>query len=142
MPRLETVRDTVMVSAGSATIFTLHSALNEPAVAVMVAVPKALAVTTPLCTEATLSSEELQRTVLSVAFSGVTTAISVTVSPTFISSSLWLREIPVTSTISVPSVRISFAASAPSGSSVRLCAFFHAQPVTPGQSATLVSVLK
>ena len=53
----------------------------SPALAVMVAEPTLMAVTTPLSTVATLESEVLQVTVLSVASTGLTVAVRVTVSP-------------------------------------------------------------
>ena len=53
-----------------------------PALAVMVALPTFFAMTMPLSTVATESSEVLQVTVLSVASSGLTVAVRVTVSPT------------------------------------------------------------
>ena len=52
-----------------------------PAAAVMVAVPPPTAVTTPFSTVATLSSLLVHVTVLNVASSGATVAVSVTVSP-------------------------------------------------------------
>ena len=57
-------------------------AVLSPAFAVIVAVPIFLAVTTPLETVATVASEVVQVTVLSVASSGPTVAERVTVSPT------------------------------------------------------------
>ena len=61
-------------------------AVLSPALAVMMAVPTFFAVTTPLETVATDASLVLHNTVLSVALSGLTVAISVIVSPTFISA--------------------------------------------------------
>ena len=49
----------------------------------MVAVPTFFAVTTPLFTVATVASEVIQVTVLSVASLGLIVAVSVTVSPAF-----------------------------------------------------------
>ena len=62
---------------------TAQVAVLSPAFAVMVADPTFLAVTTPLLTVATVASEVLQVTVLSVASSGLTVAVRVTVSPAF-----------------------------------------------------------
>ena len=59
----------------------MHDALISPEKAVIVAQPADLAVTVPLLTVATLELLELQETVLSVAFDGVTVALSVAVSP-------------------------------------------------------------
>ena len=50
---------------------------------VIVAVPSATAVTTPLSTVAILSSELVHETVVTVAFSGATVAVNVPVVPVF-----------------------------------------------------------
>ena len=68
---------------GVATTVTAQVAALSPALAVMVAEPTFLAVTTPLLTVATEASEVVQVTVLSVALSGVTIALRVALSPTF-----------------------------------------------------------
>ena len=68
---------------GVASTVMAQVAVLSPALAVMVAVPIILAVTTPFSTVATLASLVLQVTVLSVASSGFTVAVRVTVSPTF-----------------------------------------------------------
>ncbi len=62
--------------AGFVTV-TLHSAVFAPAFAVTVAVPSLTALTFPFKTVATASFELVQLTVLSVAFSGFTVAVSV-----------------------------------------------------------------
>ena len=68
----------------------------SPAVAVITTVPSVIAVTTPSTTVAIASSELLQVTVLSVASSGLTVAVRVSVSPSVISSLSLSREISVT----------------------------------------------
>ena len=68
---------------GVATTVTAQVAALSPALAVMVAEPTFLAVTTPSLTVATEASEVVQVTVLSVASSGLTVAVRVTVSPAF-----------------------------------------------------------
>ena len=68
---------------GVATTVTAQVAALSPALAVMVAEPTFLAVTTPSLTVATEASDVLQVTVLSVASSGLTVAVRVTVSPAF-----------------------------------------------------------
>ena len=64
----------------SYTAVTVHEALCCPSavVAVMVAVPAPVSVTTPSATVATASSELAHVTVRSAAFAGVTVAVSVT----------------------------------------------------------------
>ena len=64
-----------------ASTVTSHVAVLSPALAVMIAAPTFFAITTPFETVAIVSSEELQVTVLSVASSGFTVAVKVTVSP-------------------------------------------------------------
>ena len=73
----------VTLVTGVATTVTAQVALLSPALAVMVAEPTFLAVTTPLLTVAAEASEVVQVTVLSVASSGLTVAVRVTVSPAF-----------------------------------------------------------
>ncbi len=75
-----------------------------PHVAVIVALPAEIAVTTPFFTVATSSFDELHVMVLSVAASGVTVALSVSDSPTPIVSSLLSRVIPVTGTFGLPTL--------------------------------------
>ena len=74
-----------------------HVAVLLPALAVMVAVPTFFAVTTPFETVAIVSSEELQVTVLSVASSGFTVAVRVTVSPALSDAVVLSRVTEVTS---------------------------------------------
>ena len=82
------------------------------AFAVIVAVPAATAVTTPSATVATVGSELSHVTVLSVAFSGVTVAVSVFVSPPTVSSREVLSSAtPVTSTVSCVSVIVCACAT-------------------------------
>ena len=73
----------VTLVTGVATTVTAQVAALSPALAVMVAEPTFLAVTTPLLTVATEASEVVQVTVLSVASSGLTVAERVTLSPAF-----------------------------------------------------------
>ena len=73
----------VMLVTGVATTVIVQVAVLSPALAVMVAVPTFFAVTTPLFTVATVASEVIQVTVLSVASLGLIVAVSVTVSPAF-----------------------------------------------------------
>ena len=96
-----TFRDAVVWSRGIeetsvATTVIEQVAVFSPAFAVMVAVPNFLAVTTPLETVATVASEVVQVTVLSVASSGPTVAVRVTVSPTFREAQVLLRVTLVT----------------------------------------------
>ena len=83
-----TSRDTVVLSrlidlTRVGTTVTAQVADISSAFAVMVAVPSFLAVTMPFSTVAISVSELLQVIVLSVASSGLTVALRVTVSPTF-----------------------------------------------------------
>ena len=66
----------------------------------MVELPAATAVTVPLSTVATVSSLELQVTVLSVALSGSTVAVSTAVSPAVSVSSVLSRLMPVAAMVS------------------------------------------
>ena len=77
---------------------TLQSVVQIPDLAVTVTVPGLLAVTIPSATVATDTSEEPHVTVLSVALSGLTVAIIVSVSPTFIDKEVLSRVIDVTDT--------------------------------------------
>ena len=86
----------VMLVTGVATTVIVQVAVLSPALAVMVAVPTFFAITTPLNTTATASSEDVQKTVLSVASSGLTLAIRVTVSPTFKDAEVLSIDIDVT----------------------------------------------
>ena len=71
--------------------------------AVIVAVPSATAVTTPLSTVATASSELLQDTDVTAAVPGVTVAVSVPVVPIFNANVVGLTVTPVTDTLSTSS---------------------------------------
>ena len=75
------LRVTLVTGVGTTVIEQV--AVLSPALAVIVAVPNFLAVTTPLETVATVASDVVQVTVLSVASSGPIVAVRVTVSPTF-----------------------------------------------------------
>lgn len=81
---------------------TSHVAVFSPALAVIVDVPAATAVTVPLSTVATLVSLEVQETVLSVALLGFTVAVKVSLpllEPFTVKESVVLfNETPVTST--------------------------------------------
>ena len=81
---------------------TLQVAVKPPSsvLAVIVAVPSATAVTTPLSTVATLSSELLHVTVATVALDGTTAAVNVPVVPSFNSNVSGPTETPVTGTTS------------------------------------------
>ena len=71
---------------------------QPPAVAVIVAVPAPVAVTTPLTTIATPLSSDDHVTVLSVAFSGSTVAVSSISPPTSKATLSLSSETPVTAT--------------------------------------------
>ena len=74
-----------------------------PAVAVIVAMPSATAVTVPFSTVATASLLESHETVLSVALSGVTVAVSVSVSPTMSVALVLSKVTSSTATVVSPS---------------------------------------
>ena len=78
--RDKAVLSRVMDDTGTATV-TAHSAVLPPHFAVTVALPDLMAVTLPLSTLATDSSEDVQVTFWSVASSGFTTAVTVADSP-------------------------------------------------------------
>ena len=90
-----------------ASTVTSHVAVLSPALAVMVAVPTFFAVTTPFETVATVSSEELQVTVLSVASDGFTVAVRVTVSPALSEAVVLFRVTEVTSVATTVIVHIA-----------------------------------
>ena len=79
------------------TTVTSQVAVLLPALAVIVAVPKPFAVTVPLATVATVSSDELHSTA-SVLLSGVTVAVSVAVSP------FWRLSVVLESVIAVAGI--------------------------------------
>ena len=78
---------------------TSQVAVLPLAVAVIVAVPTAIALTVPLSTVATEELELDQVTVLSVALWGPTVAVRVVVPPLAMERVVWLKETEVTSTI-------------------------------------------
>ena len=82
---------------GTVTV-TLHSAMQEPDFAVIIVSPDFLAVIIPSATVATATSEDPHSTVLSVALSGLTVAVIVSVSPTCIDKEVLSRVIDVTDT--------------------------------------------
>ena len=90
-----------------------HVAVLSPALAVMVADPAATPVTRPPATVATPLSDELQVTVLSVALSGVTVAVSVTVAPTASCALPGETVMPVTATSSEGSLGLGLLPSSP-----------------------------
>ena len=104
----------------------------SPAFAVMVAVPALTAVTTPSLTVATVSSEEVHVTVLSVALSGVTVALRVVVSPT-VSAAVVLSRVTfstattlaftVTVQVAVCSPTVTVMVAVPSPTNVTVPAF-------------------
>ena len=77
---------------------TLHLAMQEPDFAEIIASPDFLAVIIPSDTVATDTSDEPQVTDLSVALSGLTVAVIVSVSPTCIDREVLSRVIDVTVT--------------------------------------------
>ena len=95
----EAVRFSSIDSTRVATTVILHSALTAPLEAVITASPSATAVTSPVAlTVATDSSELRHVTVLSVASTGLTVAVSCTFSPTFREASWWSTVISLTGT--------------------------------------------
>ena len=83
MARDKVVLSKVMDDTGTVTV-TTHSAVLPPHFAVTVALPDLMAVTLPLSTFTTDSSDDDQVTALSVASSGFTVAVRVADSPTAI----------------------------------------------------------
>ena len=78
-------------------------------VTVTVAVPSPTAVILPFSTVATDGSDELHITDLSVAFAGITVAVSVALSPTVSESSVLFSVTPVTSTVGTLTVTVQVA---------------------------------
>ena len=78
---------------------TLHVAVLSPAFAVMTADPAFSAVTLPFSTVATVASDVLQVTVLSVASSGFTVAVSISLPPSVKIRSVLFKETDVTATV-------------------------------------------
>ena len=78
---------------------TLHSAMQEPDFAVIIASPDFLAVIIPSATVATATSDDPHSTVLSVALSGLTIAVIASVSPTCIDKEVLSSVMDVTATI-------------------------------------------
>ena len=110
--RLTPVTDTF-----AAWTVTEHVAVFDPSVVVtvIVAVPAAFAVTTPLeDTVATVVLLEVHVTDLSVAFEGSTVAVKVSVSPTVMDRELLFRLTPVTDTFAADTVTVHFAVLDPS----------------------------
>ena len=82
--RLSVVVLSVIEDAAVAFTVTAQVAFTLPQVAVIVALPTAIAVTVPLAsTVATLSSDEVHVTVLSVVVAGITLAVKVSLSVAF-----------------------------------------------------------
>ena len=89
-------------SVSTAVTVTAQVAVLPPSfvVTVMVALPSFIAITVPVEeTAAMVSSLEENVTVLSVAFVGVTVAVSTAVSPSFNDNVVWSNETPVTATV-------------------------------------------
>ena len=105
-----TANDRVVLSKVTVSVLTvmvtLHSAMQEPDFAVIVASPDFFAVTLPSATVATDTSDEPQVTDLSVALSGLTVAVIVSVSPTFIDNEVLSRAIDVTGTTLVETLTV------------------------------------
>ena len=89
---------TVMVAGATVTAQVAVTPLPSLAVAVMLAVPAATAVTSPVkaSTDATAALSLLQVTVWSVASSGVTVAVSVSVEPTLVEIAVLFSVMAVT----------------------------------------------
>ena len=83
-----------------------HVAVLSPFAAVIVTLPAFIAVTTPSVTVATVSSDDVHTTLLSVASSGVTVAVRVRVSPSIISAVVLSRVRPVEATIPPPTFTV------------------------------------
>ena len=110
-------RLTLVTDTFAAWTVTEHVAVLDPSVVVtvIVAVPAALAVTTPLeDTVATVVLLDFHVTDLSVAFDGRTVAVKVCVSPTVIDNEVLFRLTPVTETVAADTVTVHFAVLAPS----------------------------
>ena len=90
----------MLASGSGACTVTAQAADSSPAWAVMVAVPAATAVTVPLSTVATAALLVVQVTVLSVALSGLTVAVSVSEPPSVRVRAVWSRLTPVTAMVS------------------------------------------
>ena len=94
-----------------ASTVTAQVAVLPPSVVVtvMVAEPAFTPVTTPSATDATASSELLQLTLLSAASSGLTVAVSVTLSPSLMVTSTMSRLTPLTATLVPFTVTVTVA---------------------------------
>ena len=92
---------------------TAQVAIFSPAFAVMVAVPAVTAVTLPSFTVATAAFEELQVTVLSVASSGFTVAVSVYSPPSVSSNFVLSKVMEVTATVAFLTVTAQIAVFSP-----------------------------
>ena len=95
---------------------TLQVAVLPPSLVltVMVAVPGLPARISPLSTATTGGSLDVQVTLLSVAFAGVTVAVRVAFSPDFRVSSVLSRLMPVTATVLALTVMVTVAVNPPS----------------------------
>ena len=95
---------------------TLQVAVLPPSLVltVMVAVPGLPARISPLSTATTGGSLDVQVTLLSVAFAGVTVAVRVAFSPDFSVSSVLSRLMPVTATVLALTVMVTVAVNPPS----------------------------
>ena len=111
--RVSSVLLRVTEATGTGLTVTLQVALESPAWAVMVAVPLATAVTFPLESTVALDVSLLvQVTVLSVAFSGRTVAVSVSDAPIISTSSVLLRETDITGTMLTVTTQMAAASPA------------------------------
>ena len=91
----------ITTGSGSFTV-TLQVAILSPACAVITASPSAMAVTTPFSTVATALLLLVQITVLSVALSGLTVAVNVSLSPISSSSAVLSKVTPLTGISDTP----------------------------------------
>ena len=108
MARDKVVLSRVMDDTGTVTV-TAHSAVFPQHSAVMMAVPDLRAVILPFDTEAMASSEDVQTTALSVASSGLTMAVMVSVSPTCIDKLVLSNETDVTAMIFAETLTVQVA---------------------------------
>ena len=113
--RLSVVLSRVMEVTGMIFALTVmaHVADFSPAVAVMVTLPAFSAFTLPSVTVATVASDEVQVTVLSVALSGLTVAVRVASSPSVISNVVLFRVTEVTGTKAAVTVTVHLADLSP-----------------------------
>ena len=104
-------RLTLSTATAFASTVTAQVAVLPPSLVftVMVAEPAFTPVTTPSATDATASSELLQLTLLSAASSGLTVAVSVTLSPSLMVTSTMSRLTPLTATLLPFTVTVTVA---------------------------------